>query len=216
MKCLVVLGLICLAIASHGASADVLYDNFGPNDSFHWGGGLTISSGDTLSGMDWDQGFYFTVTGGDYSLDTLEFAMSFYLGETNRAEIMVYDSVDGLPGNLLESVRVGGFGHLYDNNPLSVATFSGTTILRNNHQYFFIASSFGNSWMAWNVNTQGVKGRIYHLVPYPWLIEKESSSPAARVNGTLVPAPAVLPALIFGLLAIRRRRSTPSCAEDAS
>lgn len=215
MKCLVVLGLIWVAIASHSASADVLYDSFGPGDSYIQNGALVISSGNGFGGHEWEQGFFFTVAGGDHYLISLEFAMG-HLNGDNRVELRLYDSVGGTPRNLLESVRVGGFDPFLKQTGHSVAMFRGTTVLKDGTEYFMTAVAFGDSFLGWNANDQGIRGVVLRVNDWPWYVTKERESPAARVNGTLVPAPAVLPAFIFGLLAQRRRRSTPSCAEVAS
>lgn len=194
-----------LALCAGTASADVLFNNFGQGDSYTVGSGATISDGAPI-GTDFDQGFGFTVSGGDFFLDSLEFAMGFVTGSTNGVTITVYDSSGGVPGNELESVVVSDFGSFGNANPLAVANFSGSTVLQDGMQYFFVASSFADSWLAWNNNDQGIMGTtVFRSNLGAWSVGS-GTTVAARVNGTAVPAPGALALLGLAGLAARRRR----------
>lgn len=192
-----------MAFVGGAASADVLFNTFGTGDSYNTGSGATISAGSPI-GTDWDQGFGFTVSGGDFFLDSLEFAMGFVAG-TNSVTITVYDSMGGVPGSELESVVVSDFGSFGSSNPVSTANFSGTTVLEDGSEYFFVASSFADSWLAWNVNDQGFTGRVNRSDLGQWQVSG-GTAVAARVNGSAVPAPGALALLGLAGLASRRRR----------
>lgn len=194
-----------VAFAASAGGPVVLYNNFGAGDSYNTGSGWTISQGNPVN-QDWDQGFHFTVLGGDFLLTQLDFAMGFVTG-TNSITMTLYDSVGGLPGAALESVVVGGFGGFGNNNPPAAAVFSGSTVLQDGEEYHFIASSANNAWLAWNLNSTGATGRVYRLDLGPWTRDDSAAAAAARVWGEVVPAPGVLALLgLSGLVARRRRR----------
>jgi len=188
-----------------GASADILFDNFGSGDSYNTGSGATISDGEPIN-TDWDQGFGFTVAGGTFFLDSLDFAMGHVTG-TNEITMSVYDSVGGLPGNVLEEVVVGGFGPFGQDNPPETAVFSGDTVLEEGEQYFFVASSAENAWLAWNFNNIGDEGTTVRRQDLGDWTTSQGNRVAARVNGSPVPAPGVVALLgVAGLVGRRRRR----------
>ena len=196
--------VLSLAIAAT-ASADVLFNNFGAGDSYNTGSGWTISDGSPIN-TDWDQGDAFTVSGGNYFLDSIEAAIGLVLGQ-NRVFIDIYDDAGGQPGSVLESVTIedqmGPFGSF--NAPI-VGNFSGSTLLMDGMTYWAIASSDSNSWLAWNQNDQGDIGpHASSPDGAPWNVGPNTRG-AFRINGTL-PAPGALALLgLAGLAGTRRRR----------
>ena len=64
-----------VAVAAAGASGDVLFDNFGPGDSYALDTGWAISHGAILAGAVYEQAVAFTVTGGDYYFDSADLAV---------------------------------------------------------------------------------------------------------------------------------------------
>jgi hypothetical protein len=196
-----------LAIITAAAPATVvLYDNFGPGESYNTGSGWTVSVGPPVN-TKWEPGFGFTVSGGDFLLTEVDFAVGHVTG-TNSIRMHLYDSAGGLPNSVLQTVIVSGFGPFGNFNPPSTADFGGQTTLQDGQQYFLIAEAVGpDAWLAWNWNDQGVLGRVFRADEGPWTADN-ATSPVARVFGELVvPAPGTLALLAFaGVISRRRRR----------
>lgn len=204
---LITAGALALSLTS-ASMGDVIFNNFGPGNSYDISTGWTLSDGAPVN-VDWDQGDAFTVSGGNYFLDHIDLAISLVAGQ-NRIFIDVYTSIGGLPGVLIDSAviedQMGTFG---DDNPLIVALFDGSTVLNDGEQYFVTASTDSNSWAAWNLNSVGDVGlHTFRKNLGDWAAG-DNVRGAFRVKGTLVPAPGVLALLgVAGLAARRRRRRT--------
>jgi hypothetical protein len=198
-----------LAVLTAAASAStVLYDNFGPGDSYNPGSGWTVSVGPPVN-TKWEPGFGFTVSGGDFALTTVDVGIGYVTG-TNSVRLHLYDSAGGLPNSVLQTVIVSDFGPFGSLNPPTTADFGGQTILEDGQQYFLVAEAVGpGAWLAWNWNDQGVLGRVFRADEGPWTADN-ATSPVARVFGELVvvPAPGALALLgLAGLVGVRRRRN---------
>jgi hypothetical protein len=196
-------GVVVLALAT-GASADVVFNNFGAGDAYNTGTGYTISAGAPIN-TDWDQGNSFVVTGDTYSLTSIEVAIGYVTG-TNMVTFTLHEDNAGVPGNVLESfdfVNMGPFGN--NNAPMEGASVANPT-LQEGSTYWLIASSANNSWLAWNLNSIGdTRPRAARQNLGPWGVNNDTSA-VFRING-VVPAPGALALLGVGLLGVRRRRS---------
>lgn len=210
MKRCTLIAVSAVALSLTTASpADVIFNNFGPGNTYVVDQGFEIFDGVPLS-FDFDTGFAFTVNGGDYFLDSIDLAMGLVEGQ-NIVFIDVYVSFDGLPIAIIDSAvvedQMGTFGNA---NPPIVALFSGSTVLQDGAEYFVIASSASDSWIVWNANNQGDSGP--HAVRQdlgPWTVFPDDTRGTFRVKGTLVPAPGTLGLLcLAGLIACRRKRNT--------
>ena len=203
--CGAVIGACALAAAS---SADILYDNFGPGDTYTTNVGWTISDGDPI-GTDNDQGDPITLNalGADFFLDSVTAPIQYVTG-VNRIDLTVYDDNGGEPGTPLETASLGDLPGFGSGDPPTTWVFSGTTVLQSGETYWFIASSDKNgSWLAWALNSTGDVGpHAFRADGGPWQIS-DNTRGAFRVEGTVVPAPAALALLgVAGLAARRRRR----------
>lgn len=195
-------GLMLLAGSS---AADVLYDNFGPGDSYRIDAGLVVSSGP--SRLEISSGLTFTVSGGNYYLDSIVVAMSNHIFHgDNRATFKLFNTIDGQPGVALDTAQAGGFGPFYRNNPVSTALFSGSTLLEQGHQYFVVAYGAGDTFLSWNQNDQGALGNVWQIEHSPWHLEPDEPSPAARIHGTPVPGPSTFATVSIVAMLQRRRR----------
>lgn len=186
-------------------SADILYDNFGPGDTYSNGGYL-------IGGTDAQEfGPSFAIGGGDFFLDTVVAAVGHSFG-VNQVTLSLYDSSGGLPGNVLETSVLGGLPDFGSGDPPSTFNFSGLTVLENGETYFLIASSVndGNASLTWNFNSTDDIGRASVRQNAGAWSAGPFVMPAFRVNGIAVPEPGALALLsiaaIGHLISERRRR----------
>jgi MYXO-CTERM domain-containing protein len=195
---------IAAMMLAAAAQATVLFDNFGPGDTYDFGIGWTI--GDTA---DWQLGAGFVMNaGGSYSLDSVTASIRHIAGP-NFVTLSVYDTVGGLPGSLLETSSAMNLpAHDGTPAPPTVFAFSGSTVLQDGQTYWVIASTDGpaGAWLAWNWNIAHALGlHAQRQGAGPWQVFTFEQS-VLRVEGTLVPAPGALALLGLGLLRTRRRR----------
>jgi hypothetical protein len=94
-------GLLALVLLTGTAKADIIYNNFGPGDTYNQYIGHTV--GDPLSYQ--DIGEPFTPTGNSYRLDRMVLALSWIAG-TNAVDVSLMTSVGDLPGSVLETWHV--------------------------------------------------------------------------------------------------------------
>ena len=198
------------------ARADVLFNNFGPNNSYNGNTGWTVSNGIDLQ-VHLEQAAVFTVTGGNHFLDSVELALGHLFGP-NVVHVTVHSESAGAPGAVLQTITVNNQilpmpTDPQVNNPPIVANFGGTTVLQNGANYWVSLSSDTvepNSWLAWNYNVIGDMGTRGHRTDGgPWQVFSGTDTRGTfRINGTPVPEPgsvAVLAAL-SGAALLRRRR----------
>ena len=197
------IGVVALTISA-AASAEVLFDNFGPGDTYQYGYGMTLSDGSPV-GTDYDQGSGFDIVGGNYYLDSIEAAIGFVTGQ-NIMNLTLYDDAGGVPGTPLEHVQVVGMmGNFGSVNPPVRFDFSGTTLLLEGALYWAIASTEDNSWSAWCFNDQGDVGPNAFRQDMGAWSSSVGDRAAFRVLGT-IPGPGALALLALGGLVSRRRR----------
>jgi hypothetical protein len=202
-------GAFGLIVLPGTVTADtVLFDNFGPDDAYDAGIGWTI--GDSA---DWQLGAGFVMNAGDnYLLKSVSASIRHILGE-NMVTLSIYDTVDGVPGNLLENSSAADLPpHDGTFVPPTKFAFSGSTLLQDGMTYWVIASTDGpgGSWLSWNWNIDHTQGlHAQRQGDGPWQVFNFEQS-VMRVTGTLVPAPAGLALLSIGMLGMggrARRRS---------
>src|SRR5262249_50724137 len=120
-----------LAGSAGPTRADVIFNNFGPYDSYDPQSGFLV--GTSLSVQ---EAMAFTPLGGSFTFDRLEIALGLSRGP-NLIDVSLTTSVDGAPGQILESFRfvnaMGPFGLL--NDPL-VADSVLHPLLSEGEQYW--------------------------------------------------------------------------------
>lgn len=205
-----VVGTMAAAAWCGSASADViLFDNFGPGDAYDTSVGWTIGTDN-----DWQVGAGFVMSaGGDHLLNSVTASIRHIAG-SNMVTLSVYDTIDGVPGSLLETSSATDLPpHDGTDAPPTVFDFSGTTALMDGATYWVIASTDGpgGSWLAWNWNpdhTLGLHGQ--RQGDGPWQVFNFEQS-VMRVQGSLIPAPGVLAMLGVGMIGLggRSRRKSP-------
>ena len=195
-------GIACTLIAS-SATADIIYDNFGPDDSFN------TEVGSPVGGFGSFIAYAFTVTGGDYALTNLVAPIGFIDG-TNKVLLTIYSDFF-TPFTLLETSEGSGFQDVGTPISPSVFAFSGDTDLKEGERYWvsFEPKDISNDRLTWFVNDQGAN--LPRSVRFPggsWNVPIDRQAGAMRVEGVLVPAPSPAAAICIGMSAtlMRRRR----------
>ena len=204
-----VLPILIHANAQADFVEQTLFDNFGKGNSFNTSFGYILGGANDL-----EQGPLVTIDEGSFFLQSIDAAIGSFTGN-NSATLSVYSEVNGTPGEVLESVTVSGlppFG-----GPFAPTTFhfSGKTILDENQSYFLIGGAaddleIGNSQFLWAWNNTGDERTIQVRSDGGiWEKSQNTTSPAFRINGTVVPEPSCLIffVLALGVTARSRQRS---------
>jgi hypothetical protein len=209
------IGLVACAlmVAAAPASADVLYDNFGPGDTYDLEQGWTLSYGGPLGGDAFEDAVAFTVTGGDYTFDSAEFAVSLIFGP-DLVYANLHEDAAGVPGAILDSTTATGTATPLVHGLPMVANFGGDFVLQNGQTYWLaLRTEETDAHLSWAQNIVGDFGlRAWQVNNGPWnpvmgMPGTDSERGVFRINATLVPAPGALALLgVAGVGLARRRR----------
>jgi len=195
------------------ASADVLFSNFGPDDTYDLTFGWTLSYGGPLGGDVYEDAVAFTVTGGDYWFDSAEVAVNNFFGP-DIVYFNLHADADGVPGDVLDSTSATGTTPPGEHNPPMLADFGGDTLLLEGRTYWLaLRTEETDALLSWAFNIMDDFGlRAWQLNNGPWHPvygdpNTDSERGVFRINGTLVPAPGAISLLgVTGVVARRRRR----------
>ena len=196
------------------ASADVLYSNFAPGDTYDTEYGWTLSYGGPLGGDAFEDAVSFTVTGGDYYFNSADVAVNHFWGP----DLVYFDlhaDAGGVPGAVLDFTSASGVHPPGTNGAPMTAHFGSDTILQNGQTYWLaLRTETEDAWLSWAFNIVDDFGlRAWQVNNGPWnpafgTPGTDSERGVFRINGTPVPAPGVLALLTIASAAFggRRRR----------
>lgn len=190
---------IYLSVTSFSVSAApiVIYDNFGPNDSFRETSGATID-------VSFDQGFQFTASQSGF-FTSLDVGM----GTTDGPQDVLFSLHNGATsntiGDLLESLTLT-IQNPFGTQATSSASATGSTYLKEGNQYWLLAHSVSGASTPWNysnVDSDGYKwvNRLTATPPRE-SIGISSDVSTFRINASVVPIPAAIWLFGSGLLGL--------------
>ncbi len=174
----------------------MLFDTFGPGDSYDTGHYWTIGGG-------WTQGEQFSFAGSQsYLLDSIELGAGVCTGD-NQLTVSLMDDAAGQPGAVLESFSfIGQMGSVWTLNPPVVGVSVSRPLLTPDTQYWLVASSASDGIKGWNWSSPVVEGlHTKSLLGSAWNSDSATLG-ACRINGTplaVVPVPSAIVLVMIGL-----------------
>ncbi|MFH1615868.1 MAG: right-handed parallel beta-helix repeat-containing protein [Planctomycetota bacterium] len=138
--------------------ADVIFSNFDPNNGYHpyyyTAFDCMVFDGNIIN---IDTAMPFIVSGGNYSLTTIDLAISRQLGE-NEIDVTLTDDFDGQPGETIETIHLSNSAPNYPGvYPPTVAISQFQPMLTQGNMYWIILSASGppDAQFQWHANTMG-------------------------------------------------------------
>ena len=179
----IIVGATLSMVLPDTLTADVIYSNFGPGDTFNttysWGIGAFYS------GTNPNVGASFKVGPADMLFDSAQVAFLGSISGTNSLTLGIYsNSSDNLPGTLLQSFTLTNIPHAP--NAPTVVTFSATGPLRlsANTTYWLASDEHDTDLFGWHWNSTSQLGVAFRLGFDPWFVSSTDLTPAFRINGT--------------------------------
>lgn len=188
---LILLSGIAFAAAAHIQASTIIFDSFGPGDSYDINEGASVCGPNSVIGL-FSSGFSF-VPATTLSLDTIQVAVG-TIGGTNAFSLQLQagNGASGGPGTVLENILVSGqmqpFGFA---NPLISVTSVARPVLQAGNTYWLVAVGEDDAWAAWDMSNLGLRGMYYSIQGGQEVLLSDQLITAFRITGDAVPEPAL-------------------------
>jgi hypothetical protein len=208
------LAVALLCDTGSAARADIIFSNFGPNNSYDPGGGWQF--GAVQPNAIQDIAVPFHVGSQPVTLDQVQVAMGL-MSTPNVVTLEIVPSVQGAPGpdsQALESFQLTNkLPFLSGNGPLLVDS-ALHPLLDANASYWLVAAAAQPTEAIWYDNNLPVSGGTfaYRVNDRPWTAQAVDAIPVFAILGSPVPEPVTVHLLGIGALALllyRCRRRLP-------
>lgn len=208
-----VLSIGIAALASATASAQIIYNNFGPGDTFSFTQGHMATSG-TTSQPATMIAVPFTVNAPNLALDEIVFTASWSGAPLGYMGIHA-DSGSGAPGAALETLPI----ILFMTNPNSPVTVymqsQSNPALTQGATYWAVMSVPANTSFKWYDNITGATG-FSSGTTSGWTADNTAGrQPVLRIVGQPVPAPGACVLALAGGACVARRRQRRGASQAA-
>lgn len=193
----------------------MLFNNFGPGDSYNSSFGDTVGSpaatppAAPLPATESASAF---IPIANYALDSIELGMVYFSG-VNALNISLASDSSGKPGGILETIHFPGIvpTPLAPQSPVFAASID-RPLLTGGSQYWVIASATSATHMVWQLNNTGDIGPIGTRFEGGGWTTFSDLRGAMRINGTAVaaipePSTYVLMLAGLGLVAFAAKRA---------